>query len=158
MLHHDIESLDPSFQPLCCEFLAAAATDPTLVRLGYVGAVLNETWRELVTQFAYAMRGRMTQLDANDLTAAEWIQRAFVKAGLWQLGAAETKTPVTWTLDSKHIDRLAFDVGPSKDGKNIDWNAPAEAWEALHQIGLKLGLRCGADFKGRKDSPHFEKS
>jgi hypothetical protein len=156
-LHHDIESLDPSFQPTCRAFLAAAVSDPTLKRLGYVGAALNETWRELVTQFAYAMRGRLAARPEDDFSSAQWIEKAFIKAGLWQLGDAETKTPVTWTLDSKHIERLAFDAGPSKDGKSVDWNAPAEAWEALHQIGLKLGLRCGADFKGKKDSPHFER-
>lgn len=158
MLHHDIESLRPDFQPVCRQFLALAGADATLKRLGYVGAALNETWRELQTQLAYAMRSRMTARPEDDFSAAQWIQRAFAKAGLWALSDDEAKQPVTWTLDSKHIDRLAFDAGPSKDGMTVDWNAPAEAWEALHQIGLKLGLRCGADFKGRKDTPHYEQA
>jgi hypothetical protein len=155
-LHRDIESLKPEAQNAARAFLATAAADPTLKRLGYTGAALNETLRELAVQMAYAMRSRMTARPEDGITSAQWVQRAFAKAGLWPLSPAEAASPSTWTLDSRHLEGLAFDAGPSKDGKTIDWSAPAEAWEALHQIGLKLGLRCGADFMGKRDNPHFE--
>jgi hypothetical protein len=158
-LHHDIESLVPACREKCRAFLDAASRDKTLKDLGYVGAVLNETRRELVVQFAYAMRGRMTKRpeDSSYASSEQWVKRAFVKAGLWALSDDEARRPCTWTLDSKHIDGLAFDAGPSKNGRSIDWNAPDRAWEALHAIGKDLGLVCGADFPGRtKDSPHYE--
>lgn len=67
--------------------------------------------------------------------------------------------PVTWTLKSKHIDGLAFDIAILADGKpnwdtkvNVNQNDIPDYIEA-GRIGRQCGLIWGGDFG---DLPHFE--
>lgn len=59
---------------------------------------------------------------------------------------------VTWTLDSNHKSRRAWDiaVAPPKDLYHIDTLSKVGA------IARKLGITWGGDWKGNIDRPHFE--
>ena len=62
---------------------------------------------------------------------------------------------VTWTLDSKHIDGKAFDVGVlDADGK-LTWPDDDELWERIGRLGERARLRWGGRWK-KPDRPHFE--
>lgn len=87
-------------------------------------------------------------------------------AGLPPIKASANKK-VTWTMNSKHITTpneplaKAFDVVIVKDGAaqwsvktNVNNNDKPDYIE-LAEIGKKLGLKAGADFKS-PDYPHFE--
>jgi len=67
--------------------------------------------------------------------------------------------PVTWTLKSKHIVGLAFDIAILKEGKptwdmkvSVNDNDIPDYLEAA-KIGKLCGLRCGIEFG---DAVHFE--
>jgi len=155
-IHRSVELLVPACQVKCEDFLSMCEESEVLREAGYK-VILLETLRDLAVQMAYAMRGRFVARTEDGMSSAQWIQKAFQKAGLWQVSPSETARPSTWTLDSKHLEGKAFDAAPSKDGNSPDWNAPEAIWEELHRIGLQVGLRCGADFPGKqKDSPHYE--
>ncbi len=55
---------------------------------------------------------------------------------------------------SFHNYKLAFDIAIRK-GDKIDWNDIA-AFKKCGEIGKKLGLTWGGDFKSIKDYPHFQ--
>lgn len=155
-IHRSVELLIPEAQVKCEDFLDGCADSEVLREAGYK-VIMLETLRDLAVQYAYAMRGRMVARPEDGMSSVQWIQKAFQKAGLWQVSPSETARPSTWTLDSKHLEGKAFDAAPSKDGERPDWSAPEHVWEEMHRIGLQVGLRCGADFPGKqKDSPHYE--
>lgn len=145
-LVRSVDGLDPELRKKLGDMLEEGRQNRVLGALGYRIAV-NETVRTLPVQMAYYSRGRMAS--ASDVKAM------FKAAGLWELGDAEAMRKVTWTLESKHLRGLAFDAGPSKDGSEVDWGAPKEAWDAVARIGKALGLVCGA-YWTTPDPPHFE--
>ena len=154
-LHTSVDLLVPALQSKCWDFLEKCQQSKVLLENGYK-VILLETLRDLAVQMAYAMRGRLVARPEDNLSSEQWIQKAFQKAGLWQISKDETTRPNTWTLDSKHLEGKAFDAVPEKNGV-VDWNAPETVWEELHRIGLECGLICGADFPGKKqDRPHYE--
>lgn len=149
MLYKTVDMLAPEMQSKCLSFLALCAVDPVIRAFGYT-VILLETLRELTTQLAYFCSGRMQR--------PEDVQAIFAAVGLWAITTAEAQKERTWTLASRHFTGRAFDAAPSRDGKNPDWQAPPEVWEAMHKIARSLGLRCGADFKApaKPDAPHYE--
>jgi len=95
-------------------------------------AIVLETRRELSTQMAYYSRGR---------APAELVRAYFARCGLWTLTALEVATANTKTLYSKHIDGLAADIAPEKDGKPW-WDAPRKIWLLMFEIAEN---ECGLD-------------
>ena len=114
-MSRDIADLEPRFAAKARQALEYMRADKRLKELGVAGIIIIETRRSLVTQMAYFSRGRM---------APEDVRAMFQAAGLWKLSDKETQTPSTWTLKSKHIDGLAVDLCPSKDGKAACWEWP----------------------------------
>jgi hypothetical protein len=97
-----------------------------------IPVVVRETLRLLVVQIAYWLRGR----------APAWVVKAvFKRCGLWAISDAEANTINTETLYSKHIDGLAMDLAPAKDGLPW-WDAPLEVWERIWAIAED---ECGLD-------------
>ena len=86
-------------------------------------------------------------------------------AGLPKIGEAEAKNIITWTKKSRHIDGMAIDIVPVRDGK-IPWNVKdaetAELWFQIGKIGEKYGLEWGGRwspigaFGLGRDNPHYE--
>ena len=86
---------------------------------------------------------------------------------LYARGRTKPGKKVTWTLKSKHIDGLAFDIVICKAGipqwdvkVDVDEDGIPDYTEA-GQIGESIGLKWGGrwrDSKGRPnpDFPHFE--
>jgi len=72
---------------------------------------------------------------------------------LFEQGRSKPGRIVTWTRNSKHIQREAFDIAVLKNGK-ITWYA--DDYKRPGKIGTDLGLNWGGSWKKAKDYPHFE--
>lgn len=70
---------------------------------------------------------------------------------LYSLGRTQPGNVVTWTLQSKHIEGEAIDIGFVKDGK-LTYEGD---WQAVAKIGEKNGLLWGGRWP-TPDKPHFE--
>lgn len=140
-----IADLQPQFQTKARNAYELMQKDQDLKDMGVEAIAISETKRSLVTQMAYYSRGRMDPEDVKKMYAA---------AGLYDISTEEAKTPNTWTLKSKHIDGLAIDLVPVKDGKYW-WTAPYLVWERMGEIGESVGLSWGGRWK-TADCPHFE--
>ena len=64
---------------------------------------------------------------------------------------------VSWVKPffSWHNYGLAFDVAPTELLNKPDWDPDNPLWQHLGQIGKRIGLRWGGDWKS-PDKPHFE--
>ena len=91
-----------------------------------------ETLRSLDVQYAYYARGRCP---------AEVVKAYFMRSRLWNISASEANAVNTKTLYSKHIEGLAIDIIPMKDGKPW-WACPREVWYHLFRIAEE---ECGLD-------------
>ena len=122
----DIAALDPRMVKGVIKYQARCLQEgiPTMVL---------ETRRELSTQMAYYARGRCP---------VEVVKAYFERCKLWKITDAEAKVPNTKTLYSKHIDGLAADIVPMKDGKPW-WDAPNATWMIMCKIAEE---ECGLDF------------
>lgn len=140
-----INELDLIMQPKARNALEAMRNSKKLKDLGVEEIAVNETKRSLAVQMAYYSRSRMDPAD---------VRRMYAAAGLYDPSFEECRTPVTWTLDSKHIQGRAIDIVPVKNSK-IWWNAPKEVWEAMGECGESAGLKWGGRWKNQ-DCPHYE--
>ena len=147
MLHRTLTSLQPRMADVAKKAIDAMNADKKLLNFGVCCVLISETKRDLSTQLLYWMRGRM--MDPLDT------QLAYNKTLGWKPSIEECRKTVTWTLESKHLIGLAIDICPSKDGKTFWWNAPADVWSRIGEIGKQSGLKWGGDWQN-KDSPHFE--
>ena len=134
----DLELLKEPFLSKVKLFLAE------LDRVGFKYAI-SETLRTPAVQAAYFAQGRKPLDEVNKLRVA---------AGLWKITEAENKNKITWTLKSKHLEGLAIDLVPTKDGK-LWWNAPDSLWKQMSDISDQFDIESGYTWK-TKDSPHFE--
>lgn len=143
----DIEQLVPEAKDKCKAFLARCQEENLPV-------VVNETFREEMTQFLYYLQGRIDARNNTNIVKEFNARRKM--HGFWELTETEAKSKViTWTLYSKHMTGKAFDAVPlNKDGV-VWWNAPQEVWDKMGNIGEGVGLMWGGRWKN-KDSPHFE--
>ena len=55
-----------------------------------------------------------------------------------------------------HEFGLAVDVVPFDQGGQPDWNKSHPIWQRLIQLGHRLGLQEGAEFRTFPDYPHFQ--
>lgn len=128
--------------------------------------IITCTARDIREQMALYAQGRMKLEFVNNLRAM---------AGIYEIGEAENKRKVTWTLRSRHVVDMskgekatAFDVVLRKVGAGVHWDVKVDVndndipdYEELGQIGKKCGLVWGGDFKNRAgeprpDRPHFQ--
>lgn len=120
-----VDSLDPRMQPAVHKYLRRLAEEG-------IPAIVLEARRGLSTQMAYFSRGR---------APVALVKAFFARCGLWAITDAEAMTINTKTLYSKHIDGLAVDIAPTKDGKPW-WDAPRELWLRMFTIAED---ECGLD-------------
>lgn len=103
--------------------------------------------------------------DMIPLTVIEGVRTRERQADLYAIGRTKPGKPVTWTLNSKHCDGLAVDIGPVP----LDWTdrkafltVAGAMFAAAQRVGVRL--RWGGDFDGdgiigeknEHDLPHFE--
>lgn len=141
-----LADLKEPFQQKARQAYTDMSNSTVLKSFGVEKIAISETKRELSVQMAYYSRGRMSIED---------VRKMYKAAGLYTPTDAECKTPNTQTLQSKHIEGLAVDFVPVKDGKYW-WNAPSEVWNEMGNIGKAWGMKWGGDWKGFSDTPHFE--
>lgn len=105
-----------------------------------------ETYRKSQIQEAYYSQGRLPLVKVNYLR---------VVAGLELISEKENQKIITNAKSgqSAHEDREAFDVVPVVN-KKIVWDR-IDLFKKISEIGKKLGLVSGADFKF-KDYPHYQ--
>jgi len=145
VLHTDIILLADSFRPKVIATLASMETDAALKALGVSAVKVQETLRDVATQMAYYSRGRMSLADV------KWMYKM---AGLYEISSGDAAKPITWTLESKHLQGLAVDLVPWKSGKAW-WQAPIQVWLRMGEIGEHFGLVWGGRWK-HTDTPHFQ--
>ncbi len=122
-----------------------------------IDIVLTCTAREQKEQIALYSQGRESLAMVNEKRRVAFLPPITQKQNV----------KVTWTLDSKHITSPkrplseAFDIVIIKD-KQAQWSVKVNVnkndipdYVELANIGRKLGLKPGADFKS-PDYPHFE--
>jgi hypothetical protein len=138
-----LEGLSSAAQPVFREFLKLLDAD-----LGDERYVVFEGRRTAAVQEAYYAQGRESLEDVNKKRAA---------AGLFLLRSEKDNYPITWTLQSKHIDGLAMDVVPADGRGNPSWDLAhyRKTFEIIRDCGKKAGLMCGADWNA-PDWPHYE--
>lgn len=146
MIHKKISDLELSVQPRFREAWEKMNHNLKLRDMGVESVAINETLRDLTTQMAYFVRGRME---------VKYVKQFYAAAGLYEIGEVEARTVCTNTLRSNHMSGRACDFVPVKDGK-LWWNAPKEVWEVMGEIGEACGLKWGGRWKDFPDSPHFE--
>lgn len=157
MLHRDVDELVPPLRGKFWTLATQLAEDARIKALGFVGIIPWETWRELPTQMAYFVRSRLIARPEDSMTANQAVQAFFDMAKIdWKLSGDEFNHPSTWTLNSKHLIREAFDFAFTRDGKTPDWKAPDEAYQIAAKYVRALGLRSGMDFPNKKDPGHVE--
>lgn len=71
---------------------------------------------------------------------------------LYEQGRTRPGQIVTWTLNSKHASRLAFDIAVGPPNALYD----VATLNKVGAIARKLGITWGGDWKKNIDRPHFE--
>lgn len=138
-----IDSLDPQMQPCVRKYMRRLMESR-------IPAVVLEARRALSTQMAYYSRGR---------APVALVKAFFARCGLWAITDAEAMMVNTKTLYSKHLDGLAVDIAPTRDGRPW-WDAPRELWLRMFAIAEdECGLDACAAGKWESwnwDWPHME--
>lgn len=146
MIHKNLTDLDYSVQGKFHDCFTKMNNSELLKSMGVEKVAINETLRDLPTQMAYFVRGRME---------VKYVKQFYAAAGLYDIGDVEARTICTNTLRSNHMSGKAVDFVPVKDGK-LWWNAPDEVWRVMGEIGESCGLKWGGRWKELPDCPHFE--
>lgn len=146
MIHKKISDLDRSVQTRFQEAWDAMNKSEKLKAMGVESVAINETLRDLTTQMAYFVRGRIE---------VKYVKQFYAVAGLYDIGEVEARTICTNTLRSNHMSGRAADFVPVRNGA-LWWNAPQAVWECMGEIGETHGLKWGGRWKDLPDSPHFE--
>lgn len=71
---------------------------------------------------------------------------------LYAQGRTRTGKVVTWTKESFHTTRRAFDF----IHKTLGYNAPESFWKQVADMAQSIGFTAGYYFKGQKDRPHIQ--
>ena len=144
-MSNKLEDLKPAIKSKAAKAIDLMNHSPELKVLGVEKVAISETKRDLAVQMAYYSRSRMQPRD---------VKAMYKAAGLYDPTDKECCTPNTWTLQSKHLEGLAIDIVPVKNG-SMWWSAPIEVWQEMGRIGKEAGMAWGGDWKS-KDCPHFE--
>jgi hypothetical protein len=118
--------------------------------LGDDAYIIFEGVRAEKTQAAYFAQGR---------ASLEAVNRARKEAGLYPLTSEKQNYKITWTMRSKHLERLAMDILPTKPGGEPTWDLAhyRRQFELIRDAGRTAGLVCGADWpEPQRDWPHYE--
>jgi len=154
----NIADLQEPFRTKAAAFYSALNDDSHLTQLGIARFLIVETKRDIDVHLAYASR-LMAKYAATEyrIMALDFVKAMYKRAGLYAIGDREALTPNTWTMKSKHLEGLAIDIAPSKDGVNFWWAPPSwPGWEIMAEIAIAHKIEPGSRWKGRRDCPHFE--
>jgi len=111
-----------------------------------IDVIILETLRSYETQEAYYAQGRKPLDVVNALRA---------KAKLYLINEEENKKVITWTMKSKHLEGLAIDIVPSKNGKP-DWNASNVIWRQMASVADEFEHLESGFHLSPKDMPHLQ--
>ncbi len=140
-----IADLQEPFRTKAAVFYTALNTETCLKRLGIARFLIVETKRDIDVHLAYASR-LMAKYAAIEyrIMAIDFVKAMYKRAGLYAIGDREALTPNTWTMKSKHLEGLAIDIAPSKDGVNFWWAPPSwPGWEIMAEIAVAHKIEPG---------------
>lgn len=151
-----LDGLVPDFKARAAQALTLMDNDSELRNCGVTDVIVVESRRPPVVQFAYVSRLMASFAPPKyQSLAVEYVQSAYRYASLEPPSPSDCLRPISWTLKTKHIDGLAIDIAPMRDGK-IWWDAPTIVWMRMGAIGESCGLVWGGRWKETPDMPHYE--
>lgn len=147
MASRDLADLHPVLRVLAQQHIDICAASG--VRL-----LIYCTWRSQQEQDALYAQGR------RPLHAVNAMRKA---VGLAPITDAENRRRITNARTSQHsymLDgapaALAYDCCPLDDAGRPDWSGEGYRWQLVAEIGKRLGLTWGGDWRRLRDKPHFE--
>lgn len=112
---------------------------------------LDDKTREAAELFLQIARGQ-----GLDVIITETYRTQERQDYLYSLGRTAKGSVVTWTKNSKHTERNAFDIAKDSPGHEYD---DVAFFEKCAEIGESIGLEAGFYWKnGQQDMPHFQMS
>ncbi len=156
-----LEDLAEPFQTKARAFIADLKANTSNFKvMGSDGFIVLETRRSQDTQTAYFSRLLTSYAPAKyRKQAVKFVQALYKRAALYEIDAREAIKPVTWTMESRHIEGKALDIWPTKKGKI--WWAPKTwpGWARMAEIAAKHGIEAGYTWEGDEQDPaHFQEA
>lgn len=135
--------------------------NPDLLKYGITGLLPEEGLRTMPVQMAYFSRLLATQLKATESQLSfirQYVRAMYKAAGMYTPNDSECITPITWTLESKHLKGMAFDIAATKNGVTKWWPSNKDIHLAIGLLGESCGLTWGGRWaaQGKYDPWHFE--
>lgn len=156
-----IEDLAEPFRTKAWAFIADLKANTSNFKcMGSDGFIVLETLRSQDTQIAYFSRLLASHVPAKyRRQAVKFVQALYKRAALYEIDAREAIKPVTWTMESRHIEGKALDIWPTKKGK-IWWAPKAwEGWARMAEIAARHGIEAGHTWPGDEQDPaHFQEA
>ncbi len=122
-------------------------SDP-LVRIDSIDQLNNKT-REAIELFL-----EISEDEGLDVIVTETYRSQERQEYLYTLGRTAEGNVVTWTKNSEHTKRSAFDIAKNVKGEEY---SDLEFFEKAAEIGERIGLEAGYYWSGGKqDMPHFQ--
>jgi len=121
-------------------------TDATLARINELTSMVGEAAYRFI---------RDARLDGAPVVVVESFRSQQRQNALYAQGRSKPGAIVTWTTNSLHTQRRAFDVAFWRGGK-VTWDAPDAWWQYLGARAASYGLRWGPTIGLRSDYGHFE--
>lgn len=156
-----IEDLAEPFRTKAWAFIADLKANTSNFKcMGSDGFIVLETLRSQDTQIAYFSRLLASHVPAKyRRQAVKFVQALYKRAALYEIGEREAIKPVTWTMESRHIEGKALDIWPTKKGRI--WWAPKtwEGWARMAEIAARHGIEAGYTWPGDEQDPaHFQEA
>jgi len=156
-----IEDLAEPFRTKARAFIADLKANTSNFKcMGSDGFTVLETLRSQDTQIAYFSRLLASKAPVKyRKQAVIFVQALYRRAALYEIGEREAVKPVTWTMESRHLEGKALDIWPTKKGKI--WWAPATwaGWARMAEIAARHGIEAGYNWQGDEQDPaHFQEA
>ncbi|NLX15021.1 MAG: M15 family metallopeptidase [Phycisphaerales bacterium] len=156
-----IEDLAEPFRSKARAFISDLKANTSNFKcMGSDGFIVLETLRSQDTQIAYFSRLLASHVPAKyRRQAVKFVKALYRRAGLYEIADSEAIKPVSWTMESRHLEGEAMDIWPTKMGKI--WWAPKtwEGWARMAEIAARHGIEAGYTWSGDEQDPaHFQEA
>jgi peptidoglycan L-alanyl-D-glutamate endopeptidase CwlK len=121
-------------------------TDATLNRLNELSGLVGQAGTRFISD---------ARLDGAPVVVVEAFRTQQRQNALYAQGRTKPGQIVTWTLNSLHTQRRAFDVAFFVNGR-VTFDVPRTWWEYLGAIAPRYGLRWGPTIGLSGDLGHYE--
>lgn len=120
--------------------------DSTLAKIAQLDASVSAAARQFIGD---------ARLDGAPVVVVEAYRTQARQQTLYNQGRSSAGSVVTWTLNSRHTQRRAFDVAFVVNGR-LTWDVPRAWWQYLGDLSARYGLRWGPTIGLSGDLGHYE--